>query len=337
MVEYPYIRIYGYMTPRRLSIFDRLSALADATRSRLLLVLEQHELTVGELCAVVQLPQSTVSRHLKTLGSEGWVVSRAEGTSRQYRIVQPLEAPARRLWQVVREQISEGEPAARDSQRLRTVLADRRLKSEEFFSSAAGQWDALRSELFGRRADLTALLGLIDERWTVGDLGCGTGQMTEALAPFVHRVVAVDASRAMLAAARKRLAHTPNVELRHGELESLPIDDGELDAAVLFLVLHYVVDPAAVLAEVRRVLAPGGRLLVVDMMPHEREEYRQQMGHLWQGFSNEQLAAWLRDAGFGVTHYRQLPADPQAKGPLLFAATAKKGTEAASKTLSAVG
>ena len=324
------------MTPRRSSIFDRLTALGDPTRSRLLLVLDQHELTVGELCAVVQMPQSTVSRHLKTLADEGWVVSRAEGTSRQYRISQPLDAPARRLWQLVRGEVSETEAGGRDAERLRTVLAERRLKSQEFFSSAAGQWDALRGELFGRRADLAALLGLVDEEWTVGDLGCGTGQMTEALAPFVREVIAVDASRAMLAAAKKRLADVPNVQLRHGVLETLPIDDGELDAAVLFLVLHYVVDPPSVLAEVHRVLAPGGRLLVVDMMPHEKDEYRQQMGHVWQGFSREQLSTWLEEAGFGGTHYRHLPADPQAKGPLLFAATAKKAKKTAGRTLSAV-
>ena len=324
------------MSPRRHSIFDRLIALGDATRSRLLLVLDQHELTVSELCAVVQLPQSTVSRHLKTLADEGWVVSRAEGTSRQYRIAQPLDTPARRLWQLVRQEVSETEASARDMERLRTVLAERRLKSQEFFSSAAGQWDALRTELFGKRADLGALLGLVDEEWTVGDLGCGTGQMSEALAPFVHQVVAIDASRPMLAAAKKRLVNAPNVQLRHGVLEALPIDDGELDAAVLFLVLHYVVDPPAVLAEVHRVLAPGGRFLVVDMMPHEKEEYRQQMGHIWQGFSREQLSTWLEEAGFGTTHYHQLPADPQAKGPLLFAATAKKAKKAAGHTLSAV-
>lgn len=324
------------MSPRRQSIFDRLTALGDATRSRLLLVLDQHELTVSELCAVVQLPQSTVSRHLKTLADEGWVVSRAEGTSRQYRIAQPLDTPARRLWQLVRQEVSETEASARDMERLRTVLAERRLKSQEFFSSAAGQWDALRTELFGKRADLAALLGLVDEEWTVGDLGCGTGQMSEALAPFVHQVVAIDASRPMLAAAKKRLANAPNVQLRHGVLEALPIGDGELDAAVLFLVLHYVVDPPGVLAEVHRVLAPGGRLLVVDMMPHEKEEYRQQMGHIWQGFSREQLSTWLEEAGFGTTHYRQLPADPQAKGPLLFAATAKKAKQTAGRTLSAV-
>src|SRR5919199_6338629 len=225
------------------AIFEDLTALADATRSRLLLVLDRHELTVSELCAVLQLPQSTVSRHLRVLADEGWVVSRAEGTSRQYRVAAPLEPPARRLWQLVREQLAEGADASRDAERLRSVVAERRRKSQEFFSTAAGQWDALRAELFGRRVELSALLGLLDDEWVVGDLGCGTGQLAESLAPFVRRVVAVDASRAMLAAARRRLAHAPNVELRLGELEALPAEDGELDAAVLFLVLHYVVDP----------------------------------------------------------------------------------------------
>ena len=307
----------------RATIHDRLSSLADPTRGRLLLLLDRHELTVGELCAVLQLPQSTVSRHLKTLGDDGWVLSRAEGTTRQYRMTNPLEPAARRLWQLVRDHAAESSLARHDAERLRTTLAERRLKSQEFFSGAAAQWDALRTELFGRRADVGALLGLLDEQWTVGDLGCGTGPFSEALAPFVRRVIAVDASRAMLAAARKRLDGVENVELRQGELEALPVDDGALDAAVLFLVLHYTVDPARALAEVRRALRPGGRLLVVDMAPHEREEYRQQMGHLWQGFSREQLDAWLTGAGFDALRYTPLAPDPAAKGPALFAATAR--------------
>lgn len=306
----------------RATVFDRLSTLADSTRSRILLALERHELTVGELCAVLQLPQSTVSRHLRILGDEGWVASRADGASRRYRIAQPLDGEARRLWQLVRGQVSEG--AGHDAGRLRAVLAERKAKSQEFFSSAAGQWDTLRAELFGRRADLASLLGLVDEGWTVGDLGCGTGQATEALAPFVRRVVAVDASRAMLAAARRRLGEVPNVDLRHGDLESLPVDDGELDAALLLLVLHYVVDPGRVLAEVARSLAPGGKLLVVDMAPHEREEYRQQMGHLWQGFAREQMRAWLHEAELAGARWIALPPDPQAQGPSLFVATARK-------------
>jgi len=304
-------------------IFERMSALADSTRSRLLLVLDRHELTVGELCAVLQLPQSTVSRHLKTLQDEAWVTSRAEGTSRRYRMsADRLEPAARRLWTLVREQVSTLPAADQDAQRLRSVLAARSTRSQEFFSTAAGQWDRLREELFGRRADLLGLLGLLDPAWTVGDLGCGTGQVSASLAPFVRRVVAVDSSTAMLGAARKRLDGVESVEVRAGELEALPVDDGELDAALLFLVLHYVAEPAAALAEARRALKPGGVLLVVDMASHDREDYRQAMGHVWLGFGAEQLEAWLRDAGLGAVRYVPLPADPAAKGPTLFAARA---------------
>lgn len=304
-------------------IFERMSALADSTRSRLLLVLDRHELTVGELCAVLQLPQSTVSRHLKTLSDEAWVSSRAEGTSRRYRMsADRLEPAARRLWTLVREQVSTLPAADQDAQRLRSVLAARSTRSQEFFSTAAGQWDRLREELFGRRADLMGLLGLLDPGWTVGDLGCGTGQVSASLAPFVRRVVAVDGSAAMLGAARTRLAGIDTVEVRAGELEALPVDDGELDAALLFLVLHYAAEPADALAEARRALKPGGVLLVVDMAPHDREDYRQTMGHVWLGFGGEQLEGWLRETGFGAVRYVPLPADPAAKGPTLFAARA---------------
>ncbi|HEX8320416.1 metalloregulator ArsR/SmtB family transcription factor [Longimicrobium sp.] len=307
------------------AIFDRMSALADATRSRLLLVLERHELTVGELCQVLQLPQSTVSRHLKLLGDEGWVSARAEGTSRRYRMpADRLDAEARQLWQLVRREVAELAGAAQDAERLRSVLAQRSTRSREFFSSAAGEWDRLRADLFGRRADLLGLLGLVDEAWTVGDLGCGTGQMAASLAPFVARVIAVDGSPAMLEAARARLAGTPNVEVREGELESLPIEPGTLDAAVAFLVLHYVAEPADALAQAARALKPGGRLLVVDMMPHDREEYRQAMGHVWQGFESERLGGWMADAGLTAFRYVPLPPDPAAKGPTLFAASARR-------------
>ncbi len=307
-----------------MSVFDALSALADATRSRLLLVLDRHELTVSELCAVTQLPQSTVSRHLRILHDEGWVSARAEGTSRQYRLTASLDAADRRLWQVVKEQLGAGSQAAHDAERLRGVLARRRTASREFFSTAAGQWDGLRAELFGSRTDLAALPGLLDDHWIVGDLGCGTGQLTASLAPFVQRVVGVDASKSMLAAARRRVAEHDNVDLRAGELESLPVADRELDAAVLFLVLHYVVEPARALAEVERVLKPGGRVLVVDMMPHEREEYRQRMGHVWQGFSADTIGGWMDEAGLEGFRYHALPPDPDAKGPILFAATGRK-------------
>jgi ubiquinone/menaquinone biosynthesis C-methylase UbiE len=306
------------------TLFDRMSALADPVRSRVLLALERHELTVSELCSVFQVPQSTMSRHLKVLGDEGWVVARAEGTSRRY-TMPPLDPQTRRLWQLVREQVAALPAADQDAQRVSGVLAQRKTRSQEFFSSAVGEWDRMRAELFGRRTDLMALLGLLDEGWTVGDLGCGTGEITEALAPFAARVIAVDDSAAMLGAARKRLGGMENVEVRAGQVESLPIGDAELDAAILFLVMHFVPDPLLALVEARRVLKPGGRMLVVDMAPHEREEYRARMGHVWLGFSRDQLGGWMEGAGLSGWRYVPLPADPQAKGPGLFAASARKG------------
>lgn len=306
------------------TILDRLSALADSTRSRLLLVLDRHELTVSELCRVLQLPQSTVSRHLKILSDDAWVVARADGTSRRYTAAPTLDPGAKRLWQLVRGQVSADLTAEQDAERLRSVLAERRTRSEEFFSTSAGQWDSLRTELFGQRAELSALPGLFDSDWVMGDLGCGTGQLAATLAPWVGRVIAVDQSRAMLAAARARLPGLTNVELRQGELESLPIADAELDAAVMSLVLHYVPEPLESLREARRVLKPGGRLLVVDMTPHARDEYRQTMGHLWQGFSSEQMSGWLTEAGLEPGRYRVLPADPRAMGPAVFSLTARR-------------
>lgn len=306
-------------------ILDHMAALADPIRVRMLLPLERHELTVSEICAVLQLPQSTVSRHLKTLADDGWVTSRRDGTSRFYGMeVDALDPGARQLWPVIREQFAGTDGADQDERRLHSVLSRRRAKSEAFFSSASGQWDRLREELFGERVHLTALLSLLDERLVVGDLGCGTGQMSQTLAPHVARVVAVDGSADMLRAARTRLQPHDNVDVREGALEALPMDDAELDAAIVSLVLHHQPEPARVLAEAARVLKPGGRVLVVDMLPHDRTEYQQQMGHVWLGFSDEAMRRYLATAGFTAARIQPLPVDPGAQGPALFAATGRK-------------
>jgi SAM-dependent methyltransferase len=300
-----------------------MSDLADATRLRCLRAIERHELTVAELCAVLQLPQSTVSRHLKVLADDGWVGARPEGTSRLYRMSgDALDPTARRLWSLLREQAAALPTAEQDDRRLASVLAARQTQSQAFFSTSAGQWDRLRRELFGERFDLAALAGFLDPAWTIGDLGCGTGQVTAALAPFVHRVVGIESSRAMLRAAQKRLAGLDNVELRSGEVEALPLDDRSLDAATLFLVLHHTADPSAVLREVARVLRPAGRLLVVDMFRHDRIELQRQMGHVWLGFEGSRIESWLAEAGFDRARVVPLPPAPEAKGPALFAATA---------------
>jgi ArsR family transcriptional regulator len=316
------------MNTRAPAILDHLSALADTTRSRILLLLDGHELTVSELCGIMQLPQSTVSRHLKALADAAWVSARAEGTSHLYTMTpNNLDGTARRLWLLVREQVGPTAAAAQDERRLAATLAERRTKSQEFFSSSAGQWDRMRDKLFGDRIHLAALAGLAGGDWTVGDLGCGTGQMAAVLAPFVARVIAVDGSAAMLQAAKKRLRGIDNIDLRRGDLESLPIDDARLDAATLMLVLHHVPEPERALAEVARTLKPGGRVMIVDMLPHERENYRQQMGHVWLGFGRDQMERLLTDSRFENIRIVPLPPDARAKGPGLFVATGARQHE----------
>jgi ArsR family transcriptional regulator len=304
---------------------DHFTVLSDSIRVRMLVVLEGRELTVSELCDITQSPQSTVSRHLKTLSDGGWVTSRPDGTRRLYTF--PLDeqnASIQRLWDVVRDEAASSAPSSEDDRRLKLVLANRRTQSEAFFSSAAGQWDKLREELFGATSHLRALAGLLEPGSVVADLGCGTGKISEWIALFADRVIAVDASTEMLAAARTQLARYKNVQLRHGSLEKLPIADGELDVALMMLVLHHLPEPKRVLIEAARTLKPGGRLLVLDMLPHEHEEYRQTMGHIWLGFDEKQMTRWLHAARFRTIRWHVLPPESKTKGPSLFVATARR-------------
>lgn len=302
-----------------------MAALADVTRARILRLVERHELTVAELCAVLQLPQSTVSRHLKVLADERWVVARSEGTSRLYRLaVDALDPAARRLWELLREQTASTAVVAQDDHRLQTILAQRQSRSQQFFSSVAGQWDRVRREMFGDRFDLQGLLGLLADDWVVGDLGCGTGETSEAIAPFVRQVIAVDRSRSMLKAAAKRLARWKNVELRAGEMDALPIDDAALDVAIISLVLHHLAEPVVVFQEAARVLRPNGRLLVVDMLAHDRHDYQHTMGHTWLGFAPAQLESWFAAAGFEGMRIQPLPPAPKATGPTLLVASGRR-------------
>jgi ArsR family transcriptional regulator len=306
-------------------LLESFSALSDATRCRTLFVLERQELTVSELCAVLQLPQSTVSRHLKTLADAELVVSRRDGTSRYYSSAPDDRGAQARIWEVTRATLAGSPGVTADVRRLERVLARRSETSQQFFASAAGQWDRLRADLFGADFALGALVGLVPDTWVVGDLGCGTGVTAASLAPYVARVIGVDGSAEMLAAAARRLNRFENVELRRGTLEGLPIEDASLDAALMMLVLHHLPAPAEALAEAARVIKPGGRVLIVDMLPHEHDEYRRQMGHIWLGFAEEHVRRLLANAGFVQTAVHAMPLAAGAKGPALFAASAAKG------------
>lgn len=302
-------------------VLGRLGSLADETRARILLLLEANELTVGEICQIVQLPQSTVSRHLGILSGEGWLAVRSEGTSRHYRWSSTPEPGAEPLWRAVRDQISDCPVAVEDRARAASVLEARAERSAAFFSSEAGRWDHLRQELFGARADLQLLTGLLDGE-DVGDLGCGTGHLSRLIAPFARRVFAVDRSPEMLGLARERLDGFANAEVRRGDLRKLPLEDASLDVAILALVLHYVVDLERAFSELHRVLRPSGRALVLDMMTHEHASFGEEMGHAWLGFNPQALSARLASAGFGPARISVLPPDATARGPSLFTLTA---------------
>ncbi len=305
-------------------VHDRLATLADPTRGRILLALENQELTVGELCSALALPQSTVSRHLRVLSDDSWLTTRQEGTSRYYARTAELDASAGRLWAVVSEELRTGPHFVRDRARLDDVLAQRRRKSREFFAAAGETWDDVRSELFGNAVGGGALLGLLDQSWTVGDLGCGGGHLSALLAPFVGRVIGVDESEPMLERARARTTGSTNVEFRAGALESLPIHDAALDAAVLSLVLHHSPQPARVILEARRALRQGAKILIVDLQAHDHAEFREQLGHVWLGFSEVQVTDWLSAAGFGGVRLMPMSSG-NTRGPALFVATGTAG------------
>jgi ArsR family transcriptional regulator len=306
-------------------LLDWMLALGDSARLRLLRLLERNELGVAELSDVLQLPQSTISRHLKILADGGWIRWRRVGTSHLSTMRHDgLSETQRRLWQLARQQ-TEGWPGARqDDIRLQRRLRDRQDSSRRFFTGAAAEWDELRSRLYGHDFTIEAMLSLLSPGLVVADLGCGTGQIIERLAGHVKRVIGVDNTPAMYEAARRRLQPVPNVDIRVGDLASLPIDSGGVDAALMVLALSYVTDPLQCLREMARILRPGGRAIVVDVTQHDREDFRVSMGQSRLGFESGEMTDLLAQAGLGEPRVRDLPPAPGVKGPALFVASAAK-------------
>jgi len=309
---------------RPAGLFGWMEGLADPTRLRLLHVLERHELGVAELCEVLQQPQSTVSRHLKILSSQGWVDVRRQGPNRIYRMSEGADPAARRLWKLARDESQRWATLQHDQLRLDRRLRERRSDAEDFFAGAAGNWDRLRAEWYGTGFGASALLALVPPDWTVADLGCGTGSLAAALAPEVARVIGVDQSAHMLRSAHRRTAKLGNVELRRGALEALPLDDASCDAALLVLSLGWVADPPRALAEAARVVRPGGRLALVDAVLHDDEDFRRRAGQVWPGFEPVRVAEMLAAAGWADVSCRPLPPEPAARGPALLLARARR-------------
>ncbi|NNE42642.1 MAG: metalloregulator ArsR/SmtB family transcription factor [Gemmatimonadetes bacterium] len=303
------------------TILKTLKATADGSRLRLLRVLGRGAFSVAELTEVLGVSQSTVSKHLKVLSDAGLVTARRTGTWAYYSL-QPAggEAFDDRLMELLIASL--GEVGDEDAAAVSRVVANRRKKTSEFFRAKASQWDAVRDELLGPPHHLDELVEWADATGTAVDLGTGTGVLLGRLASTASRVIGVDASAEMLEEAERRVTGdgTDNTELRLGALEHLPLSDGEADTMVANLVLHHVADPVAVLREIHRGLAPGGRLVLAELREYADESFWKKLGARWPGFRPEDMNKWLKAAGFEAVRVQDLNGaanrdSPHAKNP----------------------
>jgi len=273
-------------------------ALADQTRLRLLAILQLGEFTVQELVEILAMGQSRISRHLKILLAAGMVQVKREGTWAYYRL-QPSDQLFTQMQPLLQNCWSELAGYNRDRTALASILAARRNRSLEFFDRHARQWDQMARELLPVADYLPQLFEHIPKCAKLLEVGVGTGQLLQALTDKGSQVIAVDHSPAMLAAARERLTAcgVVSVELKLGQMESLPLAGGTMDVAVMNMALHHASDPGAVISELARVLRPAGRLVLCDLLRHQKEWVREQLADQWLGFTVEDLHGWCLEAG----------------------------------------
>ncbi len=305
-------------------------AMGDQTRRRTLCVLRRHELSVSELVEVLRQPQSTVSRHLKILRDASLIQDRREGNVILYSVpATPNGSEESDLTRHLMGWIGEQPLLTSLAERLDMVVQERREMSSRFFDRVGRQWDALREESFGGCFHLEAFLSLVPQTWAVADIGTGTGYLLPALARHFRHVIAVEPADRMLEAARNRIATygLDNVDLREGELEHLPIKEAGVNLAIAMLVLHHVPSPRDALAELFRVVRPGGVTLLVEQASHHNEAFRDRMQDRWWGFDSRELVGWLEVVGFEQVLSRKLvTVDSGDDAPELFVVSGRKAT-----------
>ncbi|WP_375453864.1 ArsR/SmtB family transcription factor [uncultured Methylobacterium sp.] len=284
-----------------------LRAAAEETRLRILALLFEGELSVSDLTDILGQSQPRISRHLKLLVEAGLIERHREGAWAFFRLaegraglVDPLIAGLERG----------AAPLCEDRARLEAVRTQRAETAKSFFARLAPKWDAMRSLHVPEATVEAAVLSALGDRpvRSLIDLGTGTGRMLGLLAPLASRATGLDASHAMLAVARANLERTglSRVDLRQGDIHAPPFARGSFDLVVVHQVLHYLDEPARALREAARLVAPGGRMLVVDFAPHGLEFLREAQAHRRLGFSADQVSGWLADAGLDTLETRDL-------------------------------
>lgn len=295
------------------AVLTGLRAAAEPTRLRLLALLAQGDLTVSELTHILGQSQPRVSRHLKLMCDSGLLDRFPEGAWVFYRVAAKGVGAA--LAGHLLQLLPDDDPTlALDQQRLDAIRAARAAKAQDYFTENATRWDEMRNLHVDDREVERALVAAFADHpiRDLVDMGTGTGRVLEVLAPYAERGIGIDLSREMLAVAR---ANLERAELRHcmvrqGDITQLPLPAASADAVTIHQVLHYAADPAAVVAEAARVLKVGGRLVVVDFAPHDQEILRDQHAHHRLGFSDAEVAGWLRAAGLEPGGVTRLPGHP---------------------------
>lgn len=277
---------------------SRLKVLADATRVRLLALLEHEELTVAELSSITRLAQPRVSTHLARLKEAGLVRDRRAGVSAYYRFDETTLDPAQgALWRALRE--GSDDPLLRqDAERIPSVLAARAADAN-WADSVAGDMERHYSP--GRTWEALARSALpLLAPGHVLDIASGDGVLAELLAPHAREYICIDASARVVNAASERLRRFANVQVQEGDMHALPFADDHFDLVVLMHALTYAARPAVAVAEAARVLRPGGRLLLCSLAEHPHRAAVEAYGHVNLGFSDRDLRTFVERAGLEI-------------------------------------
>lgn len=305
---------------RTSDLVTALKAAAEPTRLRILLLLAGGELNVKDLTLILGQSQPRISRHLKLLFEAGLIERFREGSWVYFHISD--RQPRGRLALRLVADVDPAEPAVRlDRERADALKREREATAQAFFENHAADWDRIRALHVAEREVEAAMREALGDGpfHFLLDLGTGTGRTLELFADRFERGLGIDVNQAMLAYARAKLKTNgcTRTQVRHGDIYALSLADRQADAIVMHQILHFLSDPSLAIREATRVLAPGGRLLIVDFAPHELEFLRTQEAHERLGFSHDQISGWLKDAGLRPRMVRDLGREPGGSEDIL--------------------